>query len=222
MRKFLMTTFVFSLCVMPLTACEVEEDCAEGEVCDGDTDATDATEPTTDPTDATDATDVTPTLSYHAILVEDANEVNACESPNTQAEGFDLDAVQLSDADDLLIGYGDVVVAGAGIAGDTGCGYDNGHPDVAEAKGAPDGDKDTGYVALNTSAVGVEIGPNSPQLNAGDVITVYETACSVCGDEPYILGIAKDAACVNDVNAAECATVVLGNGNGTSSLAVGW
>ncbi len=58
-----------------------------------------------------------------------------------------MDAVGLVDSNRRLIGHADTVVANGQVTATT-CGRDNPHPDAAVAKGAPDGDRDTGFVSL--------------------------------------------------------------------------
>ena len=202
MRKMIMSCLVLGLAAMPLAACEVEDEA------DGDTTGTDV--------QGSDIQNTTKT--YNAAQVNDKWTKGAnCSSPNTKAEGFDLDAVSLWDSNSKLVGHADKVFGTSGISGDTGCGYDNGAPNIDDAKDAPDGNKDTGYVALNGGSVAVEFAPNSPVIQAGDVIEVHETQCSVCKDEPYELMIVSNGGCVN----GSCAnSFKVGDGNGKASFPV--
>ena len=53
---------------------------------------------------------------------------------------------------------------------------------------------------------------------SGDVITVYENACSVCQDEPYTVKLVSNGACVTA--SSGCNVFALGSGNGTTKLSV--
>lgn len=168
------------------------------------------------PSDVVVPADVTSVSGYYAVIVEDDWD-GTCASPSTKGEGFDLDAIALYDSADQLVGYAHSVL-NRGVVGDTGCGYDNGHADPSEALGAPDGDKDSGYVSLNRGGIGAEFAPNSPVIRSSDVIEVFETSCSTCSDEPFVLKLASTRDCV--VAPQGCSILELGSGTGNTSFTV--
>ena len=200
MRKFLLSSLLVGLVALPFAACDVEDDA------DADT-----TVSNTDP-------GTTTVTEYHGIMLQDSwVDGSGCPSKTQKAQGADIDAVGLFDSANSLVGYCDVVQGN--VPGSSSCGANN-HTNTNDAKGAPDGDISSGYVALTGGVIACEFAPNSPKLTAGDSVEVYEidtSYCSGCDAEGYTVSAVTSAACATS---ACTNNVGLGTGAGVATLSV--
>ena len=180
MRKILICSLMVGLASLPLVACDDEAD---------------ADETTTTVPDG--GVTPPPATKFHAAkLVDGWKSGDGCNSPNNKAEGYDPDAISLSDKDNQLVGYCEVM--GGSVPTSTAeCGA-NDHSDINEAKGEPNGTLKTGYVSLAGGTLTCEFSPNSPEIQAGDTLETFEidkSVSSTAKDEAATLSITEAADC---------------------------
>ena len=153
-----------------------------------------------------------------AVVIEDSwVDTKDCPSKGQNAQGADIDAVALVDADGSLLGY---LHAVRGQVPDASFCGDNEHPDVLEALHSPDAIISGGYVSLTGGALVGEFGPDSPRIMPGDHIAVYEVdqdTCQGCNPEAYTVWLTNRLSCLGGDG---CEEHWLGTGYGSTELAV--
>ena len=213
MRKILISFAMTGLAALPMTGCEVEPD-------DGDatTNPTSNTNPTsTNPTDTNNDQEV-PVTGPIAVIVSDEDTFSGQCKSTVGADGADIDAVTLSDADDNSLGG----FVNASIHPGSTCTVTK--TNVEDVKGNPNGNINSGFISLGGGYVAGVFAGNVYILK-DYVISVYEIGDDDCpagvlcvGDEPYKVFVADSMNCAG--GHASCAFELSSESGGDQTVVV--
>lgn len=148
-------------------------------------------------------------IRYYAVILDDSAQFashrsdggDPCATSPSKAHGADIDAVELLDVDGVTVL--DTLVHLYFVAGET-C-ADNAFDDLEAAKGAPDGDLDSGFVSLAGGSLTGEFGASSLEILEGYSLRIYEIDDAFCvgvpscvGSEGYSVYVATERECTKD------------------------
>lgn len=187
MRKILVSFAMAGLAALPMAGCDVQSE--DGDATTNPTQNTTGT--TTDTTNDQETTQTGPI----AVIVSDEDTFNGHCASTQGADGADIDAVTLSDADDNSLGG----FVNASVHPGSTCTVTK--TNVEDVKGNPNGNINSGFVSLGGGYVAGVFDHNIYILN-NYVISVYEIGDDDCpagvacvGDEPYKVFVADSMNC---------------------------
>lgn len=206
MRKILVSFAMTSLAALPMVGCDVQDE---------DGDATTSTG--TNPTDTANDQEVTVTGPIAVIVSDEDTFSGQCKS-TVGADGADIDAVTLSDADDNSLGG----FVNASIHPGSTCNVTK--TNVEDVKNNPNGNINSGFISLGGGYV-AGVFDHNVYILKDYVISVYEIGDDDCpagvacvGDEPYKVYVADSMSCGG--GGASCAFELSSSTGGDSTTLV--
>ena len=213
-RRFGRTTWAVLLGALVVLTAGCGLDMCQG-ACPEDDD--DAIDDSTEAAETTAGEDV-PIEGYLGVLIADAwTDGDGCPSAAEGAEGAQIDAVALFDANGNLLAYANTVVSS--VPASTSCGV-NKFPNAAAAQASPDASQNSGFVALSGGAIAVEFGAGAPALTNGQQIQVFEVDagyCATCPARSYAVSVVQRADCLRG---GVCSPIKQGSAVGGATLIV--
>ncbi len=209
MRKILVSFAMTGLAALPMAGCEVDPD-------DGDA-TTNPTQSTGTTTDSANDQEV-PVTGPIAVIVSDEDTFSGPCKSTVGADGADIDAVTLSDADDNSLGG----FVNASINPGSTCTVTK--KNVEDVKGNPNGNINSGFISLGGGYV-AGVFDHNVYILKDYVISVYEIGDDDCpagvlcvGDEPYKVYVADSMNCGG--GKASCAFELSSESGGDSTVVV--